>query len=133
WPSKARWGIGGRGAQIVTYEQIGATRFLRLTSDLSEVSAFCTEAGGATERCVSYAGNVTDWAHRNGRVYVLDAWRGEVLEATYASRDNIFRPVLTGLAKPTSLFAPIDDDPGLYVVDTHLYRFVPGPTAARRP
>jgi hypothetical protein len=107
--------------------------FFRLISDLAEASVFCDAAVGPTERCVRYAGHVQDWGVRHGRLYVLDDWRGELLEATFASRDDVFRPVLTGLASPTSLVVPIDGDPALYVVDTHLYRVVPGPTAARRP
>lgn len=133
WPSNARWGRGGQGAQVVTSELVGATRFLRLSNDLTETRVFCQEAGGATDRCVRYTGHIQDWAVRDGRVYVLDGWKGEVLEAAYANRDDVFRPILTGLAKPTSLYAPTDDDPGLYVVDTHLYRVVPGPMPARRP
>lgn len=133
WPSNARWGRGGNGAQIVTSELIGATRFLRLSNDLSETRTFCVEAAGATDRCLSYAGNIQDWGVRDGRLYLLDAWKGEVLEASYTNRDNVFRTVLTGLAKPTSLFVPSDDDPGLYVLDTHLYRVVPGNTPPRRP
>lgn len=133
WPSNGRWGRGGEGAQMVTSELIGATRFLRLTNNLLEKADFCVEAAGATDRCISTSGNVADWGVRDGRLYVLDAWRGEVLEGNYASRDNVLRPILTGLAKPTSLYVPTDGDPGLYVVDTHLYRVVPGPTAARRP
>lgn len=133
WPSNARWGRGGNGAQIVTSELIGATRFLRLSNELSETRTLCVEAAGATDRCISYAGQIEDWGVRDGRLYVLDAWKGEVLEGNYESRDNALRPILTGLAKPTSLFVPTDDDPGLYVVDTHLYRVVPGNTSARRP
>ncbi|MDP3231577.1 MAG: hypothetical protein Q8N26_02285 [Myxococcales bacterium] len=133
WPSNARWGRGGNGAQLVTSELIGATRFLRLSNELIETRTFCVEAAGPTDRCISYAGQIQDWGVRHGRLYVLDAWKGEVLEANYASRDNVFRTVLTGLALPTSLYVPTDDDPGVYVVDTHLYRVVPGATAARRP
>ncbi|MDP1916988.1 MAG: hypothetical protein Q8L14_12115 [Myxococcales bacterium] len=133
WPSNARWGRGGNGAQVVTSELIGATRFLRLSNELIETRTFCVEAAGATDRCISYAGQIQDWGVRDGRLYVLDAWKGEVLEANYASRDNVFRTVLTGLALPTSLYVPTDDDPGVYVVDTHLYRVVPGSMPARRP
>lgn len=133
WPSDGRWGRGGSGAQMVTNELIGATRFLRLSNELIETRTFCVEAAGATDRCISYAGQIQDWGVRDSRLYVLDAWKGEVLEANYASRDNVFRTVLTGLALPTSLYVPADDDPGVYVVDTHLYRVVPGAMPARRP
>ena len=134
WLSNARWGRGPGGAEQVTFELVEATRFFRRTRTLDEAPVFCQVDAGATERCIAYAGKVQDWAVRDGRVYVLDDWRGEVLEASYANLDGVWRPVLTGLASPTSLFAPVDDDRGLYVVDTHLYRVVPGPTSpARRP
>lgn len=137
WPSGSHWGRQGSpptlSAAAVTFDTVGATQVLRLSRDLTEAAVFCDANALPTERCVSYAGHVADWAYRNDRVYVLDDWRGEVLEASYAALDNTFRPVLTGLANPTSLFMPIDDEPGLYVVDTHLYRVVPGLTPARRP
>jgi hypothetical protein len=112
---------------------VGATQILRLSRSLAEADVFCDPMTLPTERCVSYPGHVADWAYRNGKVYVLDDWKGELLEAAYANLDNVFRPVLTGLASPTSLFMPTDTDPGIYVVDTHLYRVVPGVTPARRP
>lgn len=137
WPSESHWGRHGApptvGAAAVTLETVGATQILRLSRSLAEADVFCDPMTLPTERCVSYPGHVADWAYRNGKVYVLDDWKGELLEAAYANLDNVFRPVLTGLASPTSLFMPTDTDPGIYVVDTHLYRVVPGVTPARRP
>lgn len=134
WPKGSHWGRYGTGAAVVTKEFVGATQYFRWSRSLVEAGEFCDVATIPTERCVSYPGHVVDFAHRQGRLYVLDDWRGEVLEADFANRDNAWRVVVTGLARPTSLFMPLDDDPGLYVVDTHLYRFVPGPLASgRRP
>jgi photosystem II stability/assembly factor-like uncharacterized protein len=133
WRSNARWGRAPGGAEQVTFELVEATRFFRRIRSLSEGPVFCAPDAGVTERCLPYAGKVQDWAVRDGRVYVLDDWRGEVLEANAANLDGVWRPILTGLASPTSLLAPVDDDPGLYVVDTHLYRVVPGSMPARRP
>jgi photosystem II stability/assembly factor-like uncharacterized protein len=136
WPSGSSWGRTGvgMGVAVVTKEFVGATQYFRLISDYAEKDVFCDVATLPTSRCIAYPGHVRDFAHRNGRVYVLDDWRGEVLEAAFANLDGAWRPVVTGLATPTSLFLPLDADPGIYVVDTHLYRFVPGPmVTGRRP
>lgn len=137
WPSESHWGRHGNpptvSAAAVTFDTVGAAQVFRLSRNLPEAAVFCDAMTLPTERCVSYPGHVADWAYRNDRVYVLDDWKGEVLEASYAALDNTFRPVLSGLANPTSLFMPTDTDPGVYVVDTHLYRVVPGITPARRP
>lgn len=133
WPSNGRWGAGGQGAQLVTQELVEASHFFRLSSDLAETAVFCSATAPLPTRCIRYEGQVQDWGVRNGTLYLLDAWRGEVLEGSFMRGDGVLRPVLTGLASATSLFVPTDDDEGLYVVDTHLYRFVPGSNAARRP
>lgn len=132
WPSEGRWGRGGAGAQLVTFEQVEATHLFRLSSDFTEAAVFCSRDAQPSSRCLRYEGQVQDWGVRDSRLYVLDAWRGEVLEGTFGVNEPL-RPVLTGLAAATSLFVPVDRDPGVYVVDFHLYRFVPGTTAARRP
>lgn len=138
WPTESHWGRDGSpptvSATAVTFDLLGGSlQVLRRSRSLTEAADFCDPMAVPTTRCVSYPGHVADWAYRNGRVYVLDDWKGQVLEASYDDLDDVFRPVLTGLAAPTSLFMPTDEDPGLYVVDTHLYRVVPGPTPARRP
>ncbi|MDP1827497.1 MAG: sialidase family protein [Archangium sp.] len=134
WPEQSRWGRLAAGVAVVTKDFIGATQHFRLTRDLLEAPVFCDPATIPTERCLSYPGHVADFAHRDGQLYVLDDWKGEVVVANFAALNNQWRPVLTGLAKPTSLFLPLDEDPGLYVVDTHLYRFVAAPLVpGRRP
>lgn len=134
WPGGGRWGLDAPGPSLVTREFVGATQYFRRSRTFDETSVFCDPPSTPTERCIAYSGHVADFGHRNGRLYVLDDWRGEVLEAAFANQDGRWRVVLNGLSKPSSLFVPLDGDPGLYVVDTHLYRFVPGPAEpGRRP
>lgn len=64
---------------------MGAERAASETARLVDVGAERRNEPLPSDRCVSYAGNVTDWAHRNGRVYVLDAWRGDVIRVWQAT------------------------------------------------
>jgi hypothetical protein len=134
WSRPSRWGrFGSKGAAQVSHELIGASQILRWSRSLDESAALCSTDSLPNERCVAYPGQLQDWGIRDSKLYVLDRWRGEVLERDYYDTSAPFRTVMTGLSLPEHLWVPMDDDPGIYVVDTHLYRFVPGPTPARRP